>query len=43
MKVKKDIIRYNYLEFKEKYHINNNLTGSYINKLSNDDILYRKN
>ncbi len=45
----KDIIHYNYLEYKEKYHINNNLEelkniNSSSNKYSDDNLnLYQKN
>ena len=44
----KDVIRYNYLEFKEKYRLNNNLEelknlGTSINKRTNNDALYLKN
>ena len=44
----KDIIRYNFMEFKEKYQINSNLDElknikSSVNKQSNDDNLYQKN
>ena len=44
----KDIINYNYLEFKDKYHINSNLEtlksiGPSLNQNSTDASLYRKN